>query len=339
MSVRKTDDPEVIGKTLAGSVLDGLYSVTPVQPFSEGDGIRVQPTVNGAEGYRDIISLSEGFQLVLGDLHYSHDVDMTYTTDALLKFHYRLMGNGSIGIVGDEYQIKQHTGGVLLTPEGIKKSEHYLSGEHEKSVTLVCSSEFLSMRLGGIQGKLPHALMHYLEGKPADAYHLSMPLRADMATAAAALLTNEFTGSLRKVHAESKALELLILSVQAIIDAEEGVDRPEYGVTQRDVARIEQARDLLDENYIEPPTIGALARMVGVNESKLMHLFKHLFGQTIFDYTQALRMEKAKKLLETTELSITEVAFEVGYEYSSNFTTAFRRHFGITPSVAREACR
>jgi AraC-like DNA-binding protein len=50
-------------------------------------------------------------------------------------------------------------------------------------------------------------------------------------------------------------------------------------------------------------------------------------------------MEMAKGLLEKTDRSITEIAFDVGYEYSSNFTTAFKRHFGITPSTAREALR
>ncbi len=84
---------------------------------------------------------------------------------------------------------------------------------------------------------------------------------------------------------------------------------------------------------------GDLARQVGVNEAKLMHAFKQVFGQTIFDYTQGLRMDEAKRLLETTEKSITEIAFDVGYEYSSNFTTAFKRRFFITPSVARDAFR
>jgi AraC-like DNA-binding protein len=50
-------------------------------------------------------------------------------------------------------------------------------------------------------------------------------------------------------------------------------------------------------------------------------------------------MDEAKRLLETTDRSITEVAFDVGYEYSSNFTTAFKRRFGITPSLARDAFR
>ena len=114
---------------------------------------------------------------------------------------------------------------------------------------------------------------------------------------------------------------------------------PERGMTQREVERMHRTRELLEDKYIDPPTIGELARYIGLNEAKLMHDFKQLFGQTIFEFTQNLRMDEAKKLLETTEKSITEIAFDVGYEYSSNFTTAFKRRFGITPSVAREAFR
>ncbi|MEY3038592.1 MAG: hypothetical protein RL143_1159, partial [Pseudomonadota bacterium] len=93
------------------------------------------------------------------------------------------------------------------------------------------------------------------------------------------------------------------------------------------------------QEYITPPTIHQLARALGLNEAKLMRDFKQLFGQTIFDFTQNIRMDAAKTLLETTSKSITEIAFDVGYEYSSNFTTAFKRRFGVPPSVARESAK
>ena len=82
-----------------------------------------------------------------------------------------------------------------------------------------------------------------------------------------------------------------------------------------------------------------LCLLLSLASRLVLAFFKQVFGQTIFDYTQGLRMDEAKRLLETTEKSITEIAFDVGYEYSSNFTTAFKRRFFITPSVAREAFR
>lgn len=47
------------------------------------------------------------------------------------------------------------------------------------------------------------------------------------------------------------------------------------------------------------------------------------------------RLSKARSLLEQTELELTEIAFAVGYNSQSNFSTAFRKYFGQTPKAAR----
>jgi AraC-like DNA-binding protein len=47
-------------------------------------------------------------------------------------------------------------------------------------------------------------------------------------------------------------------------------------------------------------------------------------------------MARARTLLLETELSITQIALEVGYEYAGNFTTAFKRYFGVPPNVMRK---
>ena len=72
-----------------------------------------------------------------------------------------------------------------------------------------------------------------------------------------------------------------------------------------------------------------------MNDAKLCAGFKQAFGMTISAYTRHLRMQRAKELLEGSGLSIVEVALEVGYSHSSNFATAFKRHFGIAPRQAR----
>ncbi|MDE0284944.1 MAG: helix-turn-helix transcriptional regulator, partial [Gammaproteobacteria bacterium] len=56
---------------------------------------------------------------------------------------------------------------------------------------------------------------------------------------------------------------------------------------------------------------------------------------TVHNYLHRARMEKACDLLANSELTITQIAMSLGYEYSSNFTTAFRKHFGVTPRQVR----
>lgn len=340
MTAKPNNDKQTSDWHIDQHALATYYALSGVQPMSAEDGLRLSPTFGQAEGYRELINLDDGFQVVIGDITCHEEAFVSMQSDAILKFHFRLEGSGGFGVKNEaESPISQHTLGVLLQPDGTPKQEHYLAGEHERSVTLMCSADFLQQRFASVSNNLPSILADYIDGKKPQFFATRMPMRADMATAAAAILSSELQGALRKCYAESRALELLILSFNALMEAEEGSSSPDRGLTKRDIERMHEARKVLDDNYITPPTIGVLARHIGVNEAKLMHAFKQLFGQTIFDYTQSLRMDQAKQLLEATELSITEVAFEVGYEYSSNFTTAFKRRFGITPSVARDAFR
>lgn len=316
------------------------YALSDIQPLSEGDGFRLSPIFGRAEGFREIIKLNDDFQVVIGDITVHEDASISMKSDATLKLHFRLEGTGGIGLKDNsDSEINQHTVGILLHPDVIDKRELYIAGQHERSVTLFVSAAFLFERFETLLDELPRDLRRYFKGKKAILYRQHLPLRAEMSLAANSLLTCELEGALLKSYAEAKALELLALTIQAVIENEQGLLRPERGLTSRDIDCINEARQILDGNYVTPPTIGDLARQVGVNEAKLMHAFKQVFGQTIFDYTQRLRMDEAKRLLETTEKSITEIAFDVGYEYSSNFTTAFKRRFFITPSVARDAFR
>ena len=322
------------------SALETYYALSGIQPLSEEGAVRVQPTFGDAEGFREIVMLEDGFQVVLGDITCHKEAYLSMKSDDSLKFHFRLEGSSGMEISDNtENQITDYSMGVLLHPEGLEKQEHYLAGEHERSVTLICEASFLSEMFGDTPDKLPSQLADFVRNGKATAYRDSLPMKVDMVTAANGILSTELRGSLRRYYIEGRALELLVLSLQACIDAEANVDNPEKGMSQREVDRMHKTRELLEEQFVNPPTIGEVARHIGLNEAKLMHDFKQLFGQTIFDFTQNLRMDEAKKLLETTERSITEIAFDVGYEYSSNFTTAFKRRFGITPSVAREGFR
>jgi AraC-like DNA-binding protein len=316
------------------------YVMSGIQLLSPEDGFRLNPTFGKAEGFREIINLEPGFQAVLSDLTCREESVLSMQSDSSLKFHFRIEGENEMEIDhSHESSVEHHTMGVLLHPDGLDKQEHYFAGQHELSVALICEPRFLSHRFASLAKSLPTALANYVNENKAEFYANRFPIRTDMVTAANAMLATLLEGTLRRHYLEAKALELLTLSFVTIIEHEKNTDNPERGLSQRDIDRMHKAREILEANYIDSPTIGALAREIGVNEAKLMHAFKQLFGQTIFDYTQNLRMDKAKELLETTERSITEIAFDVGYEYSSNFTTAFKRRFSITPSAARDGFR
>jgi AraC-like DNA-binding protein len=106
--------------------------------------------------------------------------------------------------------------------------------------------------------------------------------------------------------------------------------------TPFEIARIHEARDIL-ETYIskKPPSIRSLSKKVALNEYKLKTGFKQYFNTSIFDWLIDRKMQHAKHLILTTNLPIKEICAMVGYPRTTNFITAFRRRFGMTPGSLR----
>ncbi|SFW20755.1 AraC-type DNA-binding protein [Sinomicrobium oceani] len=84
------------------------------------------------------------------------------------------------------------------------------------------------------------------------------------------------------------------------------------------------------------PTIQQMARLLGVNQQRLKTDFKAYFDKTINEYVNELRMEKARELLQNTDLTNIAIAEQLGFESKSGFYRAFRKHFGCTPKEYRE---
>ncbi len=78
-----------------------------------------------------------------------------------------------------------------------------------------------------------------------------------------------------------------------------------------------------------------IAYAVGSNRTQLAAVFKKVTGMTVFQWLRTQRLEAAKQLLINTELSIQNIGFEVGYENTANFSTAYKQHFGVSPRNSR----
>lgn len=95
--------------------------------------------------------------------------------------------------------------------------------------------------------------------------------------------------------------------------------------------KVMEARLIIEQQLDKPFTIKELSRKVAMNECYLKKGFKALFGKTINDYQQELRISKAKELLQQNGQSVSYVASTLGYSSISHFSTAFKKATGIKP--------
>lgn len=109
------------------------------------------------------------------------------------------------------------------------------------------------------------------------------------------------------------------------------VDRrsPEQG------APLEQAMRFLEERIDGTIRVPHLAALVGVSSSQLSKLFREATGGGVLAHHVALKMARARRLLDTTNLSVAQVGQEIGMDDQFYFSRQFRRVHGLSPSAYR----
>ncbi len=99
---------------------------------------------------------------------------------------------------------------------------------------------------------------------------------------------------------------------------------------------VKQSQNWLEENFAKAVTIRQLAKVAGLGERTFTRRFKKATGDTPSDYVQMLRIEIARKMLETSHDTIDCIVLKVGYEDTSSFRRLFRKHTGLSPSAYRK---
>jgi AraC family transcriptional regulator len=95
--------------------------------------------------------------------------------------------------------------------------------------------------------------------------------------------------------------------------------------------KLQRVTDYINENLREDLTLQTLSAMLSMSPYHFAHAFRQTTGLAPHRFVITRRIELAKHLLRTTDLSITEIAHQVGYSNQSNFSVAFRRFAGRAP--------
>lgn len=111
------------------------------------------------------------------------------------------------------------------------------------------------------------------------------------------------------------------------------------GGTSRPVPPVwlKRARELLREEFRDPPRVRDVADEVGIHPDHLSRTFRRHYGQLPGEYVRSLRLESAAEELLTGEVSIATVATRAGFCDQSHFTRAFKARYGLTPGRFRGA--
>jgi Response regulator containing CheY-like receiver domain and AraC-type DNA-binding domain len=99
---------------------------------------------------------------------------------------------------------------------------------------------------------------------------------------------------------------------------------------------IEVVIGIIKENYMNDISLESIAERVYLTPSYLSGLFKKKSGQSLLKYITSYRLEKAKELLQNTNMRVADIGEKIGYPNLSYFCMIFRNNYGMSPAKYRE---
>jgi len=142
------------------------------------------------------------------------------------------------------------------------------------------------------------------------------------------IVTEEIDEGFKLFFLRIKAEELVC---RLLMELEKRDERLLYPINSMDIQVIYKIKQQMLDHLETPPVIGELATIANMSPTKLKHLFKQIFGNSIFNYYQGFRMKEAMRLLKDEKLSVTETGSRLGFSNLSHFSRVFKEHIGMKP--------
>lgn len=154
-------------------------------------------------------------------------------------------------------------------------------------------------------------------------------------TGADSYLTKPFSGSVLLARVDNLLRSRTML--RSLFSGDKKEEAAEEQLGSRDQTFINRLRDSIRQNMGDSDfTVERLGEEVGLSRVQLYRKVKALTGQTPVDLLKKARLERARLLVEKTDKSISEIAYEVGFTAPSYFNKCFKDEFGVSPGGLRE---
>jgi len=286
-----------------------------------------------------ICKLKPGLFLTLMDVTPGSDVNNTIESrEDCLRFVFFLSGKGRVdyelinqrikrdftdGLVGHSY--------VAFSPE-VAGTTQIIAKNRFLTFSIYIRPELLLDYFNGKFDVGPYEFRDIVAGSDQTGFFHTARISGQMFAAIDHILNCPYSGSMRRLFIESKAMELITYKIGQMIQTR-SAKQGALPLKMDEYERVKQAAQILAGNPEAPPGLFDLAKAVGTTHTQLNIGFKKMYGTTAFGYLRKIRLERAKQLLESGRLNVTLAAYEVGYNSIPSFSKAFSNYFGMSPAA------
>nr|WP_113868432.1 helix-turn-helix transcriptional regulator [Brenneria salicis]NMN90374.1 AraC-like DNA-binding protein [Brenneria salicis ATCC 15712 = DSM 30166]RBP59626.1 AraC-like DNA-binding protein [Brenneria salicis ATCC 15712 = DSM 30166]RLM29788.1 AraC family transcriptional regulator [Brenneria salicis ATCC 15712 = DSM 30166] len=274
------------------------------------------------QGDVEEMALSSGIYLTNSNVRVLQPYESTSLQGSPLYTLVVLEGCVALRLNGEAFVVRSGMAFSTRLGEHLVMNASHLADHHLKTISL-------GINPGNFQpAPLVTSLLHewQREGTPAFVWQVPGYLLSGLQHA----LENTAPGLSRQFMLEGVMLQLLGYGLSF---GQRGREK-RYLSSPGEQNRLENVRRLLERQPESAYTLHELAQLAAMSASSLRTKFRQAYGHSVFDYLRDCRLELARRYL-AQGYSVQQAAWMSGYQHATNFSTAFRRRYGIAPSDAR----
>lgn len=303
-----------------------------VIPLGDPRHCRVEGSNDLASGHYEYCGLDEGFFAIICDITYRVPSAISIRAGSMLRVRIASEGDGEYAATYEEMMDLQGPSvSIVIEPDRQAPAEIVLAGR-QRAVEIYIHRDMLERLYADDRHELPDVVRTFIAGDLERTITRRLVITPHLLHALEDLQNCPLQGRARRLVIRSRAIEILCHALDAF-GRDTIVEGPK--TSKQAAAAVVKARHLLDSDFADPPSLEALAHEVGLSRSGLCTAFRQIVGTTIFDYIGDLRMRQALTMLTSSELTIAEIAYSVGYGHPSSFSVAVQRRYGTTASELR----
>lgn len=273
----------------------------------------------------DSFSVQDGFQITAikntsnSALPFKKAVDQDH-----IQLHFCIKGTGTLHY-GPQYSraVESERSVLLYSPDRALPIDLGLAGNSEYLIFVVSIQVFHSFF-----SQVAELIPFLNEENRHKKYYVDKALTPAVILVLKQLLDGGRNNAMQDLYQRGKAYEILSLYFGKTEDPSGACP---FLDTEENVDKIKQAKQLVINKMAEPPTLQEIADEVGLSVSKLKEGFKHIYGDTVFNFLLDYKMEFARKQLVSRQYNVAEISHQIGYSTPSHFIHAFKKKFGTTP--------
>ncbi len=289
------------------------------------------------------INFPSGLGIIIYDCQFTDDLEICFTINDIHPAKFLYVTEGQLDhSFEDEFaphSISRYQSAIVASSGHNGHSLNFNKGERVKMSSLEIDRRQFQNHINCSISSLAPSLQQLLNDVNADAtfYH-----EGDYSLYLADLFSEieqfDAEGLVRELFLEGKSYQMLTHQIIQYEDDLNGGAGTQV-LRRSELDKIILAMRTIQQELPNLDTVKELAARVGLNENKLQEGFRNLTGSTVNQYIQNARMDAAKELLISSDLSISEIVYSIGLSNRGYFSKVFKEKYQVSPSIFRNRRR